>query len=199
MRENFLSGQVFGKVDWISPDCSELVTYVRTNRDVSAKCTLTGPCVQAALEQKAIKLGSVITASGEVFVRCTGGMQGNSPVTEAVVEVSRFLSEPCLTRSRGSIHVNIKGVVMWRSEDGMYLKTFFNSKAPDRPASMTCSVEMGLYLRTMSAEGREAFLQALKPGREFTLTGTGEPTGYISQGKSVPNLKVMTADFKLQG
>ena len=200
MKSNYLSGQVFGRVDWISKDSKECGTYVYVRGGGSFKCAVSGPHIEKALANNLIKLGAALTASGEVYARITGGKNPDgSPTAEMVVEAERFLVEPSNVRTRGSMHVIVKGVAKWVNEYRDVVKAFINSNKSDRPSQLTFTVDLAPYIRSMSPEGADRFRAMLTKDREFTLSAPAVVSGYMSNGRAVPSIQVAPLDFKLQG
>jgi hypothetical protein len=199
MRANLMSGQAHGKVDWISADGSEVGTYIRVSPTTSAKCILVGDSIKQAVANKKIEVGSLVTGFGEVYARCATNLSpAGKPVGELICEAFRVTVEPPTIRSRGSLNVAVKGVVMWCSPDLSHFKTFFNYTTPKKPVQLVCVVELANHFNAMSQSGSERFIEMLKVGRDFTMSGSASVDAYLSHGIYVPVIRLNPGDFKLQ-
>lgn len=201
-RLSVLTGQFYGKLDWVSNNAPEVGMYIRTSRNTSTRCVLRGPTVETMLTKGLAREGMMATASGTVFARCINRKMNNGDVnSEVVCDTDRLVTEDSTpVRVRGSIHANLKGVLMYWNAETYHAKTFFNFEIPGKPEKLVCSIFLGNWVDSMGPVSRGRFLAAMRVGREFTLSGVAESRGYADRnGSDVPVLSILPLDFKLQG
>ena len=201
-RVSVLTGQLYGKLDWVSNDTREVGMFIRTSGNTSTRCVLRGETVENMLKTGHVREGMMATGSGSVYARCLSRRASNGTVqSELVCDIDRLIAEDSTpVRVRGSIYANLKGVVMyWNAETGQ-AKTFFNFDVPGKPEKLACSIYLKHWVAGMGHVGRSRFLAAMRVGREFTLSGVVETQGYADRnGNGVPVLSILPLDFKLQG
>lgn len=197
-RENILTGQVYGTVDWITKDRREIGMFLRPSSARQTRCVLQGPEVERMLANNQIATGMEVTAFGELYGRCVS--QTNGMVPEVVCEACRVTPEhPHERRIPGGIYANMKAVVLFWDAAKLQLKTFFNYKDPGKPEQLTCSVYMRNWVEGMVTDSQQSFLKELRVGRGFTTSAVVEVGQYLSRGKQVPVLQLLPTDFRLQG
>lgn len=199
-RLSVLSGQVFGKVDWVTADGKELGMFVKTSDRDSNRVVLQGPEVEQMVKNNLVQKGMMVTAHGEyrarVFTRKTDGTH----TAELLCTAQRVVAEPPReNRMRGVIYALLKGVVMYWDPRTLHLKTYFNSTDPGVASQLTCSLSLQSWLGELAPESKERFVANMRPGREFVSSNVTELSVYESQGQVVPVLKLLPTDFKLQG
>lgn len=200
-RINVLSGQVHGMVDWITSDHRELGMFLRTTPDrESTRCVLRGPEVERLLSNGAIQKGMLVTAHGAMSARCQRRHDDGSWMAEMLCQADRVVAESAVEgRMRGSLHVNLKGVVMYWEPSTLQMKTYFNPEPGVQEDKVTCSVHLRSWLVGMSESSRERFLSMVRVGREFTLSSLVQLTCYRTKtGDTVPSMMLLPTDFKLQ-
>ena len=201
-RVSVLTGQLYGKLDWVSNNAPEVGMYIRTSGNVSTRCILRGDTVENMLKTGLMREGMMATGSGVIHARCINRKISNGALqAEVVCDIDHLVAEDSTpVRVRGSIHASLKGVVMyWNPETGQ-AKTFFNFDTPGRPEKLVCSIYLRHWVGGMSNISRGRFLAAMRVGREFTLAGVVEVQGYADRnGTDVPVLSILPLDFKLQG
>lgn len=201
-RLNVLSGQIHGKVDWITQGGREIGMFLRTSDRDSTRCVLRGPEVERLLSNGLVQKGSMVTAYGDLSARCMQRNDDGSWMAEVLCTAARVVAETALEgRVRGSIYANLKGVVMHWDLSNLQVKTFFNPKDTGCPEQVTCSIYLRNWLGGMSEEGQQRFKAMIRSGREFTSSALVEVSSYrsIKDGAQIPSLMLLPTDFKLQG
>lgn len=199
-RVNVLSGQVYGKVDWVTTDGREFGMFLRTSERLSTRCVMRGPEVERMLSNGIVQKGMMVTAHGEMTARCLQRKDDGTYMAEVIIEAARVVAEaPREGRLRGAIYANLKGVAMHWDPTTLQLKTFFNYNKPGLPERLTCSLHMKAWLDGMTDDGQARFRATMKTGREFVASALVEVTHYKSkEGVYVPTLLLLPTDFKLQ-
>lgn len=199
-RTNVLSGQVYGKVDWVTSDGREFGMFLRTSERDSTRCVMRGPEVERMLANGIVQKGMMATAYGDLSARCLKRHSDGTDMVEVLCGALRVVAESTIEgRLRGSLYANLKGVVMFWDPKTYQLKTFLNPE-PGRPEHVTCSVHVKAWLAAMPPESRERFIASLRSGREFTTSARVEASTYVNKGGvRVPTLMLLPTDFKLQG
>lgn len=200
-RVNVLSGQVYGKVDWVTSDGREFGMYLRSSEREATRCVLHGPEVERMLANGVVQKGMMVTAYGEFSARCQKRHDDGTWMAEVLCNPSRVVAETAREgRLRGAIYANLKGVVMHWDADSLQLKTYFNPEPGVRTERLTCSVHMKSWTAGMTAEGKERFTATMRTGREFTVSALVETSCYRSKtGDQVASLMLLPTDFRLQG
>jgi len=200
-RANVLSGQVFGKVDWVTSDSREFGMFVRTSQRESSRVVVSGPEAERLLANGVIQKGMMAEAHGTFYARAQKRHDTGAYMGELVCDAQSVLAEAHRDdRFRSSIYGNMKAVVMYWDPSSAQLKTFFNYTEPGRPKQMTCSLHMKSWLDGMSAESQERFKASLRVGREFTAQALIEVSCYRNRdGDHVPSLMLLPTHFSLQG
>ncbi len=201
-RLNVLSGQVHGKVDWVTSDGREFGMFLRSSADRDAtRLVLNGPEVERMLANGIVQKGMQVTAYGELSARCQKRNDDGTWMAEVLCGATRVVAETAREgRLRGSIHANLKGVAMYWDAASMQLKTYFNAAPGASTGGMTCSVHMKMWLAGMSEASKEKFLATMRVGREFTVSALVETSCYRTRtGETVPSLMLLPTDFRLQG
>jgi len=201
LKKNVLSGQVYGKVDWVTANGQEIGMFLRTyEQRAPVRCGLRGAEVERMLGNQLLQKGMMVTAQGEYSARCFQRKDNNLWVSEVLCTAHRIVAESSIEhRLKGSIYANLKGVIMHWDDSNQTLKTYLNPE-PGRPETVTCSILIKNWLNTMRPEGRERFIGALRKGREFTTSALIEASNYKGRDNvQVPSLMLLPLDFKLQG
>lgn len=201
LRASVLSGQVYGKVDWITADGRELGMFLRTSEREATRCVVRGPEVEAMLANRIVQKGMMVTAFGEFSARIQRRTDDNSVMPELLCTAAKVVAEsPREMRLRGSIHANLKGVVMYWDAQRNQIKTFLNAGELGRTEQVTCNVHLTTWMRGLSPEGKERLVAAITKGREYTLSALAEVSYYRdSAGNLIPTLSLLPLDFRLQG
>lgn len=202
LRASVLSGQVHGKVDWITADGREIGMFLRTSERDPTRCVVRGPEVEALIANRVLQKGMMVTAFGEFSARVETRHDNGSLMPELLCTAAKVVAEaPREQRIRGSIHVNLKGVVMYWDATRNQIKTFLNAGELGRTEQVTCNVYLGAWMQGLNAEGRERLTAAIVKGREYTLAAMTEITYYREKTTNVPipSLMLLPLDFKLQG
>lgn len=201
LRASVLSGQVYGKVDWITADGRELGMFLRTSEREATRCVVRGPEVEALLSNRIVQKGMMVTAFGEFSARIQKRTDDNSVMPELLCTAAKVVAEsPREMRLRGSIHANLKGVVMYWDAQRTQIKTFLNAGEMGRTEQVTCNVHLQNWMRGLTPEGKERLIASITKGREYTLSALAEVTYYRDgTGKLVPTLSLLPLDFRLQG
>lgn len=200
-RVNVLSGQVHGMVDWITSDHRELGMFLRTGAErESTRCVLHGPEVERLLSNGVVQKGMLATAHGSMSARCQRRHDDGSWMVEALCRADRIVAEPAKEgRIGGSVHVNLKGVVMFWDASTHQLKTYFNPEPGVQEERVTCSIHMKPWLAGMSEVGRSRLLSMMRVGREFTTSSLLQLNSYRTKtGDTVPSMMLLPTDFRLQ-
>ncbi len=200
-RVNVLSGQVYGKVDWVTSDGREFGMYLRSSEREATRCVLHGPEVERMLSNGVVQKGMMVTAYGEFSARCQKRHDDGTWMAEVLCNPSRVVAETSREgRLRGAIYANLKGVVMHWDAESLQLKTYFNPEPGVRTERLTCSVHMKSWTAGMTAEGKERFKATMRTGREFTVSALVETSCYRSKtGEQIASLMLLPTDFRLQG
>jgi hypothetical protein len=200
-RLSVLSGQVFGKVDWVTADGREIGMFLKTSDREASRCVLVGQDVERMVANNIVQKGMMVTAHGEFHARSFTRRDDGKDVGEVVCKAQRIVAEaPREGRLRSAIYANMKGVVMHWDANTMQLKTFFNYTEPDKPKQVTCSLHMRNWLAGMTPDGQKHFKDAMRVGREFVAATMLEVSCYRNrEGVVIPSLMLLPTDFKLQG
>ena len=201
-RLSVLSGQVFGKVDWVTADGHEIGMFLKTSDREANRCVIGGPEVKRMVANNIVQKGMMVTAHGEFHARSFQRRDDNTNVGELICTAQRIVAEaPREGRLRGAIYANMKGVVMYWDATTMQLKTFFNYTEPGMPKQVTVSVHMRNWLAGMAPDSQQRFKESIRAGREFVTSALLEVSCYRSakDGLYVPSLMLLPTDFKLQG
>lgn len=201
-RVNVLSGQVYGKVDWVTADGREFGMFLRSSAEREAtRCVLHGPEVERMLANGIVQKGMMVTAHGEISARCQKRADDGTWMAEVLCSPSRVVAETAREgRLRGAIYANLKGVAMHWDATTMQLKTYFNPEPGGRTDRLTCSIHMKPWLSGMSEVGLERFKDSMRVGREFTVSALIETSCYRTRtGETVASLLLLPTDFRLQG
>jgi hypothetical protein len=199
-RLSVLSGQVFGKVDWVTADGKELGMFIKTSDRDSNRVVLQGPEVEQMVKNNLVQKGMMVTAHGEYRARVFTRKADNTHTAELLCIAQRVVAEPPReNRMRGVIYSLLKSVVMYWDPRALQLKTYFNYDEPGVASQVTCSLSLQSWLGELAPESRERFVAAMRAGREFVASNVTELSVYESQGQLVPMLKLLPTDFKLQG
>ncbi|MBK3780134.1 hypothetical protein G3A43_07675 [Paraburkholderia aspalathi] len=200
-RLSVLSGQIFGKVDWVTADGREIGMFLKTSDREASRCVLAGPDVERMVANNIVQKGMMVTAHGEFHARSFTRRDDGKDVGEVVCTAQRLVAEaPREGRLRGAIYANMKGVVMHWDANTLQLKTFFNYTEPGKPKQVTCSIHMRNWLAGMTPDGQQHFKDAMRVGREFVTAALLEVSCYRNrEGVVVPALMLLPTDFKLQG
>jgi len=199
---NVLSGQVYGKVDWVSQNKREVGMYIHSSSGKTTRCVVTGPEMHGRLANNVLAKGMMLTAFGEVYARTFHRKENNTYEGELVCLASRIIPEDASRegRVRGSIACTLKGVVMYWNPALMQVKSFLNFKEEGLPSQMTCSLYLGNWIKAMPEQTRTNFLSSLRAGREYNAMCMAEAAVYRSrEGSLVPCLHMLPVDFRLQG
>ena len=202
LRASIMSGQVYGKVDWITADGREIGMFLRTSEREPTRCVVRGPEVEALIANRIVQKGMMITAFGEFSARVETRHDNGSLMPELLVTAAKVVAEaPREQRLRGSIHVSLKGVVMYWDTTRSQIKTFLNAGELGRTEQVTCNVYLGAWMQGLTPEGRERLSAAIVKGREYTLAALTEVSFYRDKhsNKPIPSLMLLPLDFKLQG
>jgi len=198
---NVLSGQVYGKVDWISQDKREVGMYIHSSSGKTTRCIVLGSEIQGLLANNMLTKGSMLTAFGEIYGRVFHRKRNDTQEGELVCCASRIVPEvvPIHNRVRGSIACTLKGVIMYWNPAQMQLKSFLNYEEETMPAQLTCSIYLRHWINSMADQSRANFLASLRNGREYTAVCFTEAGVYQGKdGKPVPCLHMLPMDFRLQ-
>lgn len=200
-RANVLSGQVYGKVDWVNQDEREVGMFLKTSERIATRCVLRGGEVDRLVGNSLLQKGMMVTAHGELSARCMKRHDDGSWLSEVLVDASRVAAEqPREGRLRGSIYANLKGVVLHWDPNTLQLKTFLNPGELGRKEKATVSLHMTPWINGMTPEGQERFKAMMRTGREFTTSAIVEVNCYRDRtGEQVPLLLLLPTDFRLQG
>lgn len=200
-RVNVLSGQVYGKVDWVTADGREFGMFLRSSERDATRCVMHGPEVERMLANGVVQKGMMVTAYGEFSARCQKRNDDGTWMAEVLCNPTRVVAETAREgRIRGAIYANLKGVAMHWDVNTLQLKTYFNPEEGVRTDRLTCSVHMKPWLAGMTAEGQERFKTAMRVGREFTVAALVEASCYRTKaGETVASLLLLPTDFRLQG
>jgi hypothetical protein len=200
-RVNVLSGQVYGKVDWVTSDGREFGMFLRSSEREATRCVMHGPEVERMLSNGIVQKGMMVTAYGEFSARCQQRHDDNTWMAEVLCNPNRVVAETGReARIRGAIYANLKAVVMHWDADTGQLKTYFNPEPGGRTEKLTVSVHMKAWLAGMSADGQERFKAMMRVGREFTVSALVEASTYRTRaGEQVASLLLLPTDFRLQG
>lgn len=200
-RINVLSGQVYGKVDWVTADGREFGMFLRSSDREATRCVLHGPEVERMLANGIVQKGMMVTAYGEFSARCQKRNDDGTWMAEVLCNPTRVVAETGRdARLRGAIYANLKAVAMHWDAETLQLKTYFNPEPGVRTDRLTCSIHMRSWLGGMSAEGKERFKATMRVGREFTVSALVETTTYRTRdGEQVASLLLLPTDFRLQG
>jgi len=201
LRTSLLSGQVYGKVDWITADGRELGMFLRTSEREATRCVVRGPEVEAMLSNRIVQKGMMVTAFGEFSARTVKRTDDGTYMTELLCTAMKVVAEaPREMRLRGSIHANLKGVVMFWDAERTQLKTFLNAGDRGRTEQVTCNVYLGAWMKGLTPEGKEKLSAAIRKGREYTLSALTEVSHYRdNKGDLIPVIALLPLDFRLQG
>lgn len=200
-RLNVLSGQAHGMVDWITSDHREMGMFLRTSGDrESTRCVLHGPEVERLLSNGIVQKGMLVTAHGAMSARCQRRHDDGTWMAEMLCKADRIVAETATEgRMRGSLHVNLKAVVMYWDASTLLMKTYFNPEPNGQGERITCSVHLRAWLSGMSDTGRARFLSMVRVGREFTLSSLVQLSCYRTKtGDTVPSMMLLPTDFRLQ-
>lgn len=199
-RYSMLSGQVHGKVDWITANGKEAGLFLRTSQRDATRCVIRGPEIEQLIANNVLQKGMMLTAHGEISAR-TFRRAGGEVVPEILCSVSRVLAESQLEhRMRGSLHVTLKGVVMHWDPSRTQIKTFLNKGELGRTEQITCNVYLGNWFQGLTPESRSNLTQSICKGREFTLAALAEVTYYETAAAGItPVISMLPLDFKMQG
>lgn len=200
-RANVLSGQVHGKLDWITKDEREAGMFLKTSERESTRVVLRGPEVERMLSNGLLQKGMMVTVHGGLSARCMKRHDDGSWMAEVLCDASRITAETAREgRLRGSIYANLKGVALHWDAQTMQLKTFLNPGEHGHKEKATVSLHMTPWINGMTAEGQERFKAMMKTGREFTTSAIVEVSCYRSrEGEQIPLLLLLPTDFRLQG
>lgn len=200
-RLSVLSGQIFGKVDWVTADGREIGMFLKTSDRDSSRCVLCGAEVERMVANNIVQKGMMVTAHGEFHARSFQRRDDGTNVGELVCKAQRIVAEaPREGRLRGAIYANMKGVVMYWDPTTMQLKTFFNYTDPGMPKQVTCSIHMRNWVAGMLPDNQQRFKESIRVGREFVTAAMLEVSCYRTRdGLVVPSLMLLPTDFKLQG
>jgi hypothetical protein len=200
-RINVLSGQVYGKVDWVTADGREFGMFLRSSERDATRCVLHGPEVERMLANGIVQKGMMVTAYGEFSARCQKRNDDGTWMAEVMCNPNKVVAETGREgRLRGAIYANLKAVAMHWDADTMQLKTYFNPEPGVRTDRLTCSVHMKTWMAGMSAESQERFKANMRVGREFTVSALVETSCYKARtGEHVASLLLLPTDFRLQG
>jgi len=202
LRASVLSGQVYGKVDWITADGRELGMFLRTSEREPTRCVVRGPEVEALIANRIVQKGMMVTAFGEFSARVETRHDTGAPMPELLCTAAKVVAEPPREqRLRGSVHVNLKGVVMYWDTTRNQIKTFLNAGEMGRTEQVTCNVYLGSWMGGLSDESRQRLSAAIVKGREYTLAALTEVSFYREKNSNnlIPSLMLLPLDFKLQG
>lgn len=198
---NVLSGQVYGKVDWVTHNKREIGMFIYGTGARTTRCIVTGEDVETLLQNNLLLKGMMVTAHGEFYGRVFHRKENDSYEGELACQASRIVTESAARTNRvcGSVYVTLKGVVMHWDAQYMLLKTFFNYQEDGRPEQVTCSLALGPYCKSMPEAVRGKFLSSIRAGREFTASCLVDATTYVNRDqKAVPVMQMLPLDFKLQ-
>lgn len=200
-RVNVLSGQVYGKVDWVTADGREFGMFLRSSERDATRCVMQGPEVERMLANGVVQKGMMVTAYGEFSARCQKRNDDGTWMAEVLCNPTRVVAETAREgRIRGAIYANLKGVAMHWDVNTLQLKTYFNPEEGVRTDRLTCSIHMKPWLAGMTPEGQERFKAAMRVGREFTVAALVEASCYRTKaGETVASLLLLPTDFRLQG
>lgn len=201
-KQNLLTGQIHGQVDWISNDGREAGIMLRTSQDTVTRCVFIGDEVERMLLNNVLQEGMMVTGSGVIQARCINKrLTDGTPQAEVLCRAEQLLAETApKVRVAGAINVILKGVVMYWDANLAQLKTFFNPEDTGLPTKMVGSIMMRNWLNAMQPASRERFVSALRAGREFTMAGVTQVGGYYDKdGTGIPVLTMLPFNFKLQG
>jgi len=200
-RVNVLSGQVYGKVDWVTADGREFGMFLRSSEREVTRCVLHGPEVERMLANGIVQKGMMFTAHGDFSARCQKRNDDGTWMAEVLCNPTRVVAETSREgRIRGAIYANLKGVAMHWDSATLQLKTYFNPEVGVRTDRLTCSIHMKPWLAGMTPEGQERFKAAMRVGREFTVAALVEASCYRTKvGDTVASLLLLATDFRLQG
>lgn len=201
---NVLSGQAFGKVDWVTQDGRELGMFLKLSTRDRTRVVLRGKEVERVIGNHLVQKGQMVTAHGELSARCMQRKDDASWMSEVLLTASKVhVEKPDQekeVRLGGSLYANLKGVILHWDPKTMQLKTFLNKTDPGRTEQVTVSMHMTPWINGMSAEKREKFMDSLKSGREFTTSACTEVDSYQPRnGERTPVLLLLPTDFRLQG
>lgn len=202
LKSSVLSGQVYGKVDWITADGREIGMFLRTSEREPTRCVVRGPEVEALIANRIVQKGMMVTAFGEFSGRVETRHDNGSLMPELLCTAAKVVAEaPREMRLRGSVHVNLKGVVMYWDASRNQIKTFLNAGELGRTEQVTCNVYLGAWMQGLTPEGRERLSASIVKGREYTLAALTEVSYYrdTKSNNPVPALMLLPLDFKLQG
>lgn len=200
-RVNVLSGQVYGKVDWVTADGREFGMFLRSSEREATRCVMHGPEVERMLANNVVQKGMMVTAYGEFSARCQKRNDDGTWMAEVLCSANRVVAESGReARIRGAIYANLKAVAMHWDADTLQLKTYFNPEPGVRTDRLTCSIHMKSWMAGMSAESQERFKATMRIGREFTVSALVEASSYRTKaGEQVATLLLLPTDFRLQG
>lgn len=201
-RITVISGQVFGKVDWVTADGKEVGMFLKTSDRDSTRCVISGPDVARMVENGSLQKGMMCTAHGEFTARCFQRRDTSVWQAELVVKSQRVVAESLREgRMRAAIYCNIKGVVLHWDEKMAQVKTFINYDIPGMPKTITCTLNLRHLLNNMTPDGKERFLEAMKMHREYVASALAEVSCYksLKEGTMIPSISLLPTDFKLQG
>lgn len=196
-----ISGQIYGKVDWVSQDGTEVGLFINSSSRGSTRCIVSGSEAKSMLANRMLSKGMMVSAHGELFARAIYRQKEKTHIGEVVCEASRIIAEPSRSvRVAGSVHGLLKGVVMHWSPQFNQLKTFINFKEKGKPSQLTCSLFMNNWISALKGEAKDNFVSALKPGRVFTSSCLIEAGVYVDKEDiPIPVLQLLPLDFRLQG
>lgn len=200
-RANVLSGQVYGKLDWVTSDGREVGMFLKTSERVTTRVVLRGPEVERMLANGLLQKGMMVTGHGDMSARCMQRKDDGSWMAEVLCDASRIAAETAREgRTRGAIYANLKGVALHWDSNTMQLKTFMNPGDQGRREKFTISLHMVPWINGMTADGQERFKAMMRTGREFTASAIVEVNCYRTrEGEQVPLLLLLPTDFRLQG
>jgi len=200
-RMNVLSGQINGRVDWVTADGREIGMFVKTSDRAASRCVLAGPEAERMVANNLVQKGMMVTAHGSFHARCFQRRDDGTDTGELVCTAQRVVAEaPREGRLKSAIYANLKGVAMYWNPETMQLKTFFNYTEPGMPSQVSCSLIMRNWLATLSPDGRARFMDSMRSGREFVTAALAEVSCYRTrEGVLAPSLMLLPTDFRLQG